>query len=79
MITRCDKCLGKKTLIGLGGLIKDCPKCEGIGHLKIVLTPADIVDKEIKEIATKEYVVELKNNIENSMHKRRGRPKKGGK
>lgn len=35
MITRCTSCLGKKTIVGLGMIIKDCPNCDGIGHIKI--------------------------------------------
>jgi transposase len=38
---RCDCCIGKKTILGLGALIKECPKCKGVGHVK--------VDAEIKK------------------------------
>ena len=37
MIQRCETCMGKKTIIGLGCLIKDCPSCKGVGHIKVVL------------------------------------------
>ena len=33
--TRCETCVGKKTILGLGGLVKSCPKCNGVGHVKI--------------------------------------------
>ena len=41
MITRCTSCLGKKTIVGLGGIMKDCPVCDGIGHVTVVLEHSD--------------------------------------
>lgn len=35
MITRCTACLGKKTIVGLGMISKDCPACNGVGHIKV--------------------------------------------
>jgi DnaJ-class molecular chaperone len=35
LTTRCECCAGKKTIIGLGCLIKDCPACKGVGHIKV--------------------------------------------
>jgi DnaJ-class molecular chaperone len=32
---RCEICNGKKTIIGLGSIIKKCPECSGIGYLKV--------------------------------------------
>jgi excinuclease UvrABC ATPase subunit len=43
MIERCSCCLGKKTIMGLGSMIKDCPECDGIGHVKV-----DHVDGYVK-------------------------------
>ncbi len=37
MITRCPCCVGKKTIVGLGAMIKDCPNCKGVGHVTVVL------------------------------------------
>lgn len=34
-ITRCDSCHGKKKLTGLGGMIKDCPACKGVGYVSV--------------------------------------------
>lgn len=62
MITRCSSCQGKKTIIGLGAMIKDCPKCDGVGHIKVVLDH----DKVAEQVA----IVENNEPI-----KRRGRPK----
>lgn len=33
--TRCETCVGKKTILALGGLVKECPNCKGIGHVKV--------------------------------------------
>ncbi len=41
MIERCPKCTGKKQIMGLGAMIVECPRCDGIGHVK-----ADEPDKE---------------------------------
>lgn len=62
-ITRCEMCMGKKTILGLGCLIKDCPGCKGIGHVKVV--------DEIKE--HKDNVSFSSGDPEKSV---RGRPKK---
>lgn len=36
---RCSECSGKKKVMGLGLLIKDCPTCEGIGWVKKDVKP----------------------------------------
>jgi DnaJ-class molecular chaperone len=33
--TRCETCQGKKTIIGLGMISKQCPDCKGVGHVKV--------------------------------------------
>ena len=32
MIVRCDACMGKKKVMGLGMLMKDCAECDGMGY-----------------------------------------------
>jgi len=32
-IVRCDSCHGRKRLVGMGGMIKDCPACKGVGYV----------------------------------------------
>lgn len=51
MITRCDMCLGKKTIVGLGMLVKDCPRCDGIGHVKVIENKGNIPVDKIKSAA----------------------------
>ena len=34
-IMRCDSCHGKKKLIGLGSIVKDCPACKGVGYVAV--------------------------------------------
>ena len=33
--TRCETCVGRRTIVGLGGLVKECPACKGVGHVKV--------------------------------------------
>ena len=34
-VTRCDTCTGRKTVIGLGCMIKECPTCYGVGFVTV--------------------------------------------
>ena len=65
MIERCYSCMGKKTIIGLGALIKDCPVCDGVGYVTIE-------DKIKAEIAVVNEVIA----DSGFKFKRVGRPKK---
>jgi len=33
--TRCDACCGRKEIIALGNILKDCPVCCGIGFVEV--------------------------------------------
>ena len=33
-LSRCDCCDGRKQLVGLGGMTKDCGNCKGVGFVK---------------------------------------------
>jgi len=35
MLSRCDHCHGKKRMIGLGNMERDCAYCKGVGYVKI--------------------------------------------
>ena len=63
MIQRCPKCIGKKVVMGLGCMTKECPQCDGVGHIKIVLD-----HDEHKEV---DNIVAIESN-----KPKRGRPKK---
>jgi len=81
MITRCDCCIGKKTIIGLGALIKDCPKCKGIGHIKTEEKKEITIESKMDKLVDKFIDVEVEyvnEHLQNSEIKltRRGRPKK---
>lgn len=52
MITRCDNCLGKKVVMGLGQLLKDCPSCKGVGHIKTLSVDVE-VDKMMDGLKSK--------------------------
>lgn len=36
LTSRCPACAGRKKITGLGGMIKDCGECRGVGHVKVV-------------------------------------------
>lgn len=78
MITeRCDTCYGKKTIMALGALIKECPKCKGVGHVKIEESKTITVESEVDKFIDVEidYVNEQLKESEIKIT-RRGRPKK---
>jgi len=39
---RCPCCNGKKTVVALGGMIKECKECNGVGHVQ----PVVVVEKK---------------------------------
>lgn len=43
---RCATCNGKKSVMGLGMLEKECPTCYGVGYI-------DPAPKEVKKAASK--------------------------
>lgn len=34
MIIRCTQCNGRKKILSLGNMIKDCSQCRGLGHIE---------------------------------------------
>jgi DnaJ-class molecular chaperone len=44
-LTRCDCCDGKRHIVGLGGIKKECSNCKGVGHIKVDAVVADTVVK----------------------------------
>ena len=32
--TRCDCCQGRRTVVGLGGMVVDCSNCKGAGYVR---------------------------------------------
>lgn len=53
MVIRCEVCLGKKRLIGLGMIEKKCMNCKGVGHL-IIDEEKDV--ENVKPITTNERI-----------------------
>lgn len=51
MRSRCENCGGKRTVLGMGGLVKQCDDCEGTGWKKEVMlcAPSIHLDKRSKE------------------------------
>lgn len=54
-VTRCTCCSGRKTVLGLGGLLKPCRECRGVGYVTVAapdVASVDVVvdiDKRSKE------------------------------
>jgi hypothetical protein len=46
-LLRCEKCLGRKTIQGLGGMIEKCTGCKGIGYI------SDAVKEVVKTVRKK--------------------------
>jgi hypothetical protein len=50
-------CAGKKTIVGLGSMIKECPSCHGVGHVKI----DEIIDNKDEEMNNVEEIKPIRN------------------
>ncbi len=48
MHVRCDRCQGKKKLIGLGAMAKECEHCKGVGYVSIKDAVKKDVDIKVK-------------------------------
>jgi hypothetical protein len=48
-LKRCEKCLGKKTFLGLGNMIEKCSDCKGVGYLSDTKEPVNSLKKERKK------------------------------
>lgn len=46
-LTRCECCDGRRTIVGLGGMKRDCDNCHGVGFVKIeeILEPVIVKRK----------------------------------
>ena len=51
-LDRCSSCCGRKKIMGMGGIVKECPVCAGIGFIKVKETAkskaSDYNDSPIK-------------------------------
>jgi hypothetical protein len=63
----CNGCGGRKQVSPLGGILKKCAICEGIGYISI---PETIIEDP------QSVVDELKNQIDLNRVLKRGRPKR---
>ena len=41
---RCTNCNGKKKMLGLGSIEKDCPSCKGIGYYESEVKVSEVGD-----------------------------------
>ncbi len=50
MVNRCECCLGRKTLVGLGNMVVKCSFCKGVGY---------VADAEIPEREEEAVVIDI--------------------
>lgn len=56
-LKRCEKCSGKKEIMGLGCMIEKCKECKGIGYLADTKETENSLKKERKKRILKyEYI-----------------------
>jgi phage FluMu protein Com len=60
----CDGCYGQKTVVGMGSMRVECPRCLGLGYLII------------KDEEPKQSIAEVTPSDETKEVKKRGRPAK---
>lgn len=60
---KCKACNGYKQIVALGNITKDCPDCDGIGYIKILVTESECTQK-------------IGENVNIVKVKKRGRPKR---
>lgn len=51
--SRCDACGGSKTILGLGGIRKDCSVCKGVGFVAIKNSAEQPVKEKKKKLTIK--------------------------
>lgn len=51
----CESCKGKKQLLGLGMIYKDCGVCKGIGFVNPKVEEAPKIEEKVVQISTKKY------------------------
>lgn len=39
---RCDACMGRGKLVGLGSMQKECQACAGVGYIAVVEEPVSV-------------------------------------
>ena len=49
-IERCTLCNGRKEVNGIGGMTKECPRCFGIGHVKVEEALLEVDEKLAKQV-----------------------------
>lgn len=54
---RCDTCNGRKRTLGMGGIIKECKPCNGIGWIKLDAPKAVTMEKATEKL---EQIVPIK-------------------
>lgn len=64
-LVRCDSCNGRKQIVALGNLIKDCPYCRAIGWIE---EPDSLLAAEVKQAMTEPKKKSAKKTKEEVIH-----------
>lgn len=60
----CSACGGRKQVAPLGGILKDCALCNGIGYTKLVGDATSSIDIEVQPIKPSLTLVDAHQSIE---------------
>lgn len=47
-LVKCEACKGKKRILGMGGIYKDCKTCSGIGWVEKSITADELIEAHEK-------------------------------
>ena len=48
MVIRCECCAGRKKIVALGGIVKDCGNCKGVGYVASIAPDKTVVAPVIR-------------------------------
>jgi len=51
-LCRCESCKGRKIIVGIGGMEKECSRCLGVGYVKVEVV-AETKEEPLENVACK--------------------------
>ncbi len=72
MAARCDCCKGRREVLGLGGMVKKCLSCMGIGWKNDVVVASAAVVEEVVQVPEVLVTIDKRSREyrDNNKHKR---------
>jgi len=61
-LSRCDCCHGRRHLVGLGGMERECSNCKGVGFVKAAAAAEPVVVVKRKRRTPAEIMLAAKEN-----------------